>query len=110
MADWSLEDALSTYNIRHWGDGYFDIDADGDVIVHPDGVGDARAVSLHEVIEAIQAKGLRLPTLVRFSGILRHRVRKLGDAFSGVIAEMGYKGSYTPVFPIKVNQQRRVVE
>lgn len=110
MADWTLEDALSTYNIRHWGDGYFDIDSDGDVIVHPDGVGDARAVSLHEVIEAIQARGLRLPTLVRFSGILRHRVRKLSDAFAGVIAELNYQGKYTPVFPIKVNQQRRVVE
>lgn len=110
MADWTLDDALSTYNIRHWGDGYFDIDSDGDVIVHPDGVGDARAVSLHEVIEAIQARGLRLPTLVRFSGILRHRVRKLSDAFAGVIAELNYQGKYTPVFPIKVNQQRRVVE
>ncbi|MFZ5757402.1 MAG: biosynthetic arginine decarboxylase [Pseudomonadota bacterium] len=110
MTDWTLADALATWNIRHWGDGYFDIDADGDVVVHPDGVGDARAVSLHEVIEAIQARGLRLPALVRFSGILRHRVRRLRGAFEQVIAELGYRGGYTPVFPIKVNQQRRVVE
>jgi arginine decarboxylase len=108
--EWTLNDALATYNVRHWGDGYFDIDADGDLIVHPDGVSDAQAVSLHEVIEAIQARGLRLPTLVRFSGILRHRVRRLRGAFEHVIGELGYRGSYTPVFPIKVNQQRRVVE
>ncbi|MFP5440669.1 MAG: biosynthetic arginine decarboxylase [Gammaproteobacteria bacterium] len=110
MTNWTHDDALATWNIRHWGDGYFDIDADGDVVVHPDGVGDARAVSLHEVIEAIQAQGLRLPALVRFSGILRHRTRRLRDAFAQVIAETGYRGGYTPVFPIKVNQQRRVVE
>src|SRR5690606_16222593 len=101
---------LATWNIRHWGDGYFDIDADGDVVVHPDGVGDARAVSLHEVIEAIQARGLRLPALVRFSGILRNRTRRLREAFDRAIAEPGYGGGYTPVYPIKVDQQRRVVE
>ncbi len=110
MTHWTHDDALATWNIRHWGDGYFDIDTDGDVIVHPDGVDDARAVSLHEVIEAIQARGLRLPALVRFSGILRNRTRRLRDAFAQVIAETGYRGSYTPVYPIKVNQQRRVVE
>lgn len=110
MTDWTLADALATWNIRHWGDGYFDIDADGDVIVHPDGVDGARAVSLHEVIEAIQARGLRLPTLVRFSGILRHRVARLSDAFAQAISELNYRGNYTPVYPIKVNQQRRVVE
>jgi len=110
MSDWTLEDALAIYNIRHWGDGYFDINGAGEVVVHPEGVEDHKAVPLSTVIAECMRQGLRLPTLIRFSGILRDRVRKLRDAFNEVIAEIEYKGSYTPVFPIKVNQQRRVVE
>ncbi len=110
MNDWTLEDALAIYNIRHWGDGYFDINGAGEVVVHPDGVAAHKAVPLSTVIDACTRSGLRLPALIRFSGILRNRVRKLRDAFNEVVAELEYKGVYTPIFPIKVNQQRRVVE
>lgn len=110
MNDWTLEDSLSTYNIRHWGDGYFDINGMGEVVVHPDGVSSHRAVPLSTVISECERQGLRLPTLVRFSGILRNRVRRLRDAFNDVIRDLEYQGAYIPVFPIKVNQQRRVVE
>jgi len=109
-SDWTVDDALATYNIRHWGDGYFDINAAGEVVVHPDGVTGNRAVPLRTIIAEVERQGLRLPTLMRFSGILRNRVRRLRDAFNEVIAELEYSGTYTPVFPIKVNQQRRVVE
>jgi len=110
MSNWTLEDALQTYNVRHWGDGYFDINGAGEVVVHPDGVANHRAVPISAVVAEIEKKGLRLPTLIRFSGILRNRVRRLRDAFNTVIDELEYKGFYTPVYPIKVNQQRRVVE
>ena len=110
MNDWTLDDALAIYNIRHWGDGYFDINGTGEVVVHPDGVNSHRAVPLQTVIAECQRQGLRLPTLVRFSGILRNRVRRLRDAFNEVVAELEYQGTYLPIFPIKVNQQRRVVE
>ena len=110
MTDWTLEDSLSTYNIRHWGDGYFDINGAGEVVVHPDGVASHRAVPLRTVMAECERQGLRLPTLVRFSGILRNRVRRLRDAFNDVIQQLEYQGAYIPVFPIKVNQQRRVVE
>ncbi len=110
MTDWTLEDSLSTYNIRHWGDGYFDINGAGEVVVHPDGVASHRAVPLRTVMAECERQGLRLPTLVRFSGILRNRVRRLRDAFNEVIQQLEYQGAYIPVFPIKVNQQRRVVE
>ena len=81
MNDWTLEDALAIYNIRHWGDGYFDINGTGEVVVHPDGVAAHKAVPIATVIAACERQGLRLPTLIRFSGILRNRVRKLRDAF-----------------------------
>ncbi|HEX2290327.1 MAG TPA: biosynthetic arginine decarboxylase, partial [Pseudonocardiaceae bacterium] len=51
-----------------------------------------------------------MPLLVRFSDILRRRVEQLCGSFQQAIAENDYKGSYRGVYPIKVNQQRHVVE
>jgi len=48
--------------------------------------------------------------LVRFSDILRHRVDTLCGAFDRAREADGYRGRYTVVYPIKVNQQRSVVE
>ena len=58
----------------------------------------------------LQARDLRAPLVVRFSDILAHRLRHLHDAFATAIAENEYKNRYAAVFPIKVNQQRLVVE
>ncbi len=51
-----------------------------------------------------------MPILIRFAEILKHRLAELHQAFENSIAEHGYKGSYCCVYPIKVNQQRQVVE
>src|SRR5690606_23782180 len=42
--------------------------------------------------------------------ILRTRVQTLAERFHRAIAEFGYEGAYTTVYPVKVNQQRHVVE
>ena len=39
----------------------------------------------------------------------KRQVDTLCDAFTAAIAELNYQGRYTAVYPIKVNQQRRVV-
>jgi arginine decarboxylase len=96
------------YNVQRWGDGYFRIGADGHVRVRPEG-GQGGEASLEAVLAACRAAGLRTPVLARFSGILRDRVRRLAGAFRDAIAAQEYAGGYTPVYPIKVNQQRRVV-
>ncbi len=51
-----------------------------------------------------------LPLLLRFSDILRVRIQTLATQFQNAITEFGYTGSYTTVYPIKVNQQRHVVQ
>lgn len=109
MQSWTREDALHVYNVEQWGEGYFDVDEEGYVLVRPCGTDDGPAVRLEEVLKQCHAEGLRSPVLVRFGGILRDRVRRLGKAFAQAIAEQEYQGSYTPVYPIKVNQQHRVV-
>ncbi|MDP6981286.1 MAG: biosynthetic arginine decarboxylase, partial [Myxococcota bacterium] len=47
---------------------------------------------------------------IRFSDILAQRIHELSGAFSGAIEEFGFRGRYRGVYPIKVNQQRHVVE
>lgn len=102
-------DAMRIYNVDRWGDGYFSVDAGGCVTVKPCGDSDGPSARLEDVLSACREAGLRSPVLVRFAGILRHRVKVLAGAFRHAIAEQGYGGHYTPVYPIKVNQQRRVV-
>lgn len=109
MSSWSTADALRIYNVDRWGDGYFGVDADGHVTVRPCGSDDGPTVRLEDVLSACRAEGLRSPVLVRFAGILRHRVKMLAGAFRSAISAQDYQGGYTPVYPIKVNQQRRVV-
>lgn len=102
-------DAMRIYNVDRWGEGYFGVDADGFVTVKPCGRSDGPAARLDAVLAACRDAGLRSPVLVRFSGILRDRVKVLAGAFRHAIAEQQYGAQYTPVYPIKVNQQRRVV-
>jgi arginine decarboxylase len=106
---WKTQDAAETYGIRHWGKGYFGINKAGHVTVHPYKRPD-QAVDLKELVDQLQTRGIQLPILLRFTDILRHRVGEIHDAFKNAIQEFGYQGSYCCVYPIKVNQQRHVVE
>ena len=103
----SATTCLDLYNVARWGEGYFFVDDDGFVRVAPDA--DGTSVRLLDIWQACEDAGLRHPVLLRFAGILRHRVASLSAAFGRAMAEQHYSGNYTPVYPIKVNQQRRVV-
>ncbi|HUL12579.1 MAG TPA: biosynthetic arginine decarboxylase [Methylococcaceae bacterium] len=107
---WDLQQARETYAIEHWGDGYFNVNEAGHVIAYPKRDPQAGAVDLFEITRAIRQEGLSLPVLVRFTDILRDRVRRLHEAFAKARAETAYAGEYTPAYPIKVNQQRGVIE
>ncbi|HUF28851.1 MAG TPA: biosynthetic arginine decarboxylase, partial [Gemmatimonadaceae bacterium] len=97
------------YNVEGWGVGYFGINGKGHVTVHP--TRDAkRGLDLFELSQDLAAQGVSLPLLLRFSDILRTRVESLSRRFEKAIEEFGYEGAYTTVYPIKVNQQRHVVE
>ncbi len=109
MDEWNIDKARVHYNVVHWGSGYFDINSEGHLTAHPDR-DLARGIDLYRLTGEARANGLRLPLLVRFTGILRDRVRSLLNGFKKAIEESGYQGSYTAVYPIKVNQQRHVVE
>jgi arginine decarboxylase len=109
MDKWKIQDAIETYGVRHWGKGYFGVNRSGHVTVHPNKRSE-ESIDLKELIDQLQARGIQLPILLRFTDILRHRVGELHDAFNQAIKENDYQGEYCCVYPIKVNQQRHVVE
>ena len=102
--------AQKVYNVSHWSDGYIDVNAHGDVLIRPDRGRSGPDINLPELSRELVASGLQLPVLVRFTDILHDRVNSLCSAFNKIAGEHGYQGGYTAVYPIKVNQQRRVVE
>jgi len=106
---WRIEDSLDLYAVNAWGKGYFSISDSGHVIVRPDPQG-TNAIDLFEVVEGLKARDLTTPVVVRFSDILAHRLKHIHAAFAQAITENNYKNGYAAVFPIKVNQQRLVVE
>jgi arginine decarboxylase len=109
MEKWKIQDAMETYGVRNWGKGYFSINKAGHVAVHPNKHLD-EAIDLKDVVDQLQARGVALPILLRFTDILRHRVGEIHNAFKKAITEFEYQGDYCCVYPIKVNQQRHVVE
>ncbi|UNK48109.1 arginine decarboxylase [Lysobacter sp. S4-A87] len=107
MSHWSLDQARKTYSIPHWSEGYFDVNAAGQVVVRPRGAA-GPDVSLPEVVDRARGNGAKLPLLVRFPDILGDRLGKLQSAFAQAQADWDYAGGYTAVYPIKVNQHQGV--
>ncbi len=106
---WSTAEAGELYDVASWGKGYFSVGKNGHLWVHPDKE-PARGLDLKELIDNLQLRGISLPILIRFGEILKHRLGEMHQAFQNAIAEHGYKNNYCCVYPIKVNQQRQVVE
>jgi arginine decarboxylase len=106
---WTTTDASELYEVPRWGKGYFSVNRRGHVAVHPTRDPNL-AIDLKELVDRLQLRGLDLPILVRFNGILKDRLREIHDAFALAIKEHDYRGRYVCVYPIKVNQQRHVVE
>ena len=107
---WTIETARELYNIDGWGGGFFDINARGHIVVRPDLSHPDRELDLFELARDLEEQGVALPVLLRFSDVLRSRIEALSTAFEGAMREFDYTGGYTTVYPIKVNQVRRVVE
>jgi arginine decarboxylase len=106
---WSVADAAELYEVARWGNGYFSVNDAGHVSVHPTKER-GRSIDLKQLVDRLQLRGIDLPILIRFAEILKHRLGEIHGAFQAAIAEHKYQGNYCCVYPIKVNQQRQVVE
>lgn len=110
MTKSTQEIVAEQYNIEHWSDGYFEIGNDGCLQARLNCDAGKAAVTLSELVQSACQQGARLPLLVRFKPILRSRVQLMVNAFSQTIKQENCAADYLPVYPVKVNQQKQVVE
>ena len=104
-----VQDAAELYGLDGWGDGYLEIAPDGHLLVRPDAATE-HGIDLYEVVSELREREIRTPVLLRFPQLLVGQLERLARAFASAIGEYGYSGSYAPLFPIKVNQQRAVLD
>ena len=109
MSSWTIQDAMEVYGTPKWGADFVSINDKGHVSIHP--TGDAKnTIDLKTLVDEIQQRGIQLPLLIRFSEILRSRIENICQCFQNAIDEFDYQAHYRGVYPIKVNQQRDVVQ
>jgi len=108
--EWSIGQAKDTYGIKKWGNGYFDISPEGEVVIKNPKGDSSSGLSLMDVIEGLRDRDLHMPALLRIENIIDHSISNLNETFGNIIKRLGYQGSYRGVFPIKVNQQAQIVE
>jgi arginine decarboxylase len=106
---WTVHDAAELYEVERWGKNYFSIAPNGHMRVHAT-KDPERSIDLKQLVDHLQLRGIGLPILIRFSDILKQRLADIAGAFQAAIAQHQYDGKYFCVYPIKVNQQRQVVE
>jgi arginine decarboxylase len=106
---WTVSDANELYDVGRWGQGYFSVGANGNVHVHPSKE-PSRAIDLKQLVDTLILRGISPPILIRFGELLSHRLGELHSVFTNAIKEHNYQGRYSLVYPIKVNQQRQVIE
>lgn len=106
---WTIADATANYRIGEWGAGYFAINDAGNVEVLSQRKGHP-PIDLKELVDGARRRGILPPMILRFSDVLRRRIDELHEAFAAARKEYGYRGEYRGVYPVKVNQDRWVLE
>ena len=106
---WTVFDAAELYEVANWGKGYFSVNDQGHVSVHPTRQSHP-AIDLKELVDRLAARGVQAPVLLRFGDLLKDRLGQIHAAFQKAIDDHAYRARYRCIYPIKVNQQRQVVE
>lgn len=108
MTDWTVEDSKALYGISNWGSPFFDINSKGNITVDVPEKGNP--VDLKEIIDDLKSNGIQTPVLMRFPDILSSRIKLLNRCFHRAMIDNGYTGKYRGVYPVKVNQQKHLIE
>lgn len=109
MERWSTKNSEKIYNIDNWGDGFFSINRKGHVCVHPS-PHSKYSIDLRALVDDLIKRKIKPPILIRFMNVLKGRIDAINRAFNNAIEENDYPAGYQTFYPIKVNQQRQVVE
>lgn len=104
-----IDETIEKYGIYNWGADYFGVNRKGNLTVHaPES--DNLTADVKEIIDDLRKRGINTPILLRFPQLLFGQIRKLQTAFKKSIKEFEYEGGHLCVFPMKVNQNRAVIE
>ncbi|GFO61082.1 biosynthetic arginine decarboxylase [Geomonas silvestris] len=109
MPKWSINDSAKVYNIGNWGADLFSINKKGNVCVHPT-PNSKYSIDLKVLVDDLIKRKIKPPILLRFMNILEGRIASISRVFKNAIHENNYPAKYQTFYPIKVNQQRQVVE
>jgi arginine decarboxylase len=106
---WTTQKSCELYGINYWGSNYFNVNATGNMEIKPHGQA-GPGLDLFHLTQDLIERGIRLPILLRFPDIIRSRIELLAGCFAKAIEEAKYTGSFRGVYPVKVNQQKHLVE
>ena len=98
------------YGIKKWGDDILEIIENGNIGLKNPFFPQNPPVDLIKVIKSLNERGINCPVLLRVTDYLAFRISQINKSFSNAIKEIGYKGDYRGVFPVKVNQQAQVID
>ena len=104
-----IEQTIETYGIENWGAGYFGVNRKGNLVVRAT-ENDTLSADVKEIIDDLKTRGVNTPVLLRFPQLLAGQIRKLQKSFKNSIKEFDYGGGHMCVYPMKVNQNRAVIE
>ena len=107
---WTVEKSSELYRVAEWSGGYFRVSENGDMLVQPSPKSADRAVSIPEIVEGLKDRGLDMPVLLRIENILDAQISDLNETFIAAMKDLGYKGNFRGAYPIKVNQQKQVID
>jgi arginine decarboxylase len=103
------DQTTETYGIENWGANYFGVNRKGNLIVRA-AENDNLTADVKEIIDDLSKRGINTPVLLRFPQLLAGQIRKLQKSFKNSIKEFDYNGGHMCVYPMKVNQNRAVIE
>jgi len=109
MERWSINESARIYNIDNWGAELFSINKKGNICVHPS-PNSKHSIDLRALVDDLIKRKIKPPILLRFMNILEGRIASINRVFKNAIQENNYPAKYQTFYPIKVNQQRQVVE
>lgn len=106
---WKVEDSIDLYGINRWGRDYFSANRKGHLVLRPSATSQ-NYIDVREIVDELAERGIQTPLLLRFPQLIEDRIHRMNAAFERASREYGYKGHLRAVFPMKVNQEKEVVE
>ncbi len=107
---WTKEDSEKLYGIPDWSQNYFSINEKGNINVCPNPEEPENSLDLKYLADELSERGIRMPILIRFPQIVKHRIELLNQCFQNAFKDNHYSGSYRGVYPIKVNQHHQLLK